>query len=251
LRARRCIPGSSSGCASPPRERGTTARDSIATTSLLETNVKLCGFRISNYHNKVRLVLLEKGIAHEEDDACAPSQEAAFLERSVLGKVPFLEVDGAVLTESDVICEYLEDAHPQRPLLPKDPLARAKVRELNRCIELHVELVARRLYKEAFFGGKVSDETKREVERTLEKGVRALARLARFEPFVAGSMLTLADCAAFVHLPIVSMASKSIYGRDVLEPIAPLKDYLKRLGERECFARVNRDRREATAAMQR
>ncbi|MDT3678714.1 MAG: glutathione S-transferase [Burkholderiaceae bacterium] len=227
------------------------ARDSIATISTMETNVKLCGFRISNYHNKVRLVLLEKGIAHEEDDACKPSQEEAFLERSVLGKVPFLEVDGAVLTESDVICEYLEDAHPQRPLLPKDPLARAKVRELNRCIELHVELVARRLYKEAFFGGKVSDETKREVERTLEKGVRALARLARFEPFVAGSMLTLADCAAFVHLPIVSMASKSIYGRDVLEPIAPLKDYLKRLGERECFARVNRDRREATAAMQR
>src|SRR5690606_34352998 len=69
--------------------RRMAARDSIATTSTMETNVKLCGFRISNYHNKVRLVLLEKGIAHEEDDACAPSQEAAFLERSVLGKVPF------------------------------------------------------------------------------------------------------------------------------------------------------------------
>lgn len=211
--------------------------------------MKLCGFRFSNYHNKVRLVLLEKGIGHDEDDSCIPSQEAAFLERSVLGKVPFLEVDGAVLTESDVICEYLEDAYPQRPLLPKDPLARAKVRELNRCIELHIELVARRLYKEAFFGGAVSDETKREVERTLEKGVRALARLAKFEPYVAGAELTLADCAAFVHLPIVSIATKSIYGRDVLEPVAPLKDYLRMLGARECFARVTRERKEATAAM--
>lgn len=214
-----------------------------------EKSVKLCGFRISNYHNKVRLVLLEKGIAHEEDDAQKPSQEAAFLERSVLGKVPFLEVGDAVITESDVICEYLEDAHPQRPLLPRDPLERARVRELNRYIELHVELVARRLYAEAFFGGKVSDETKRDVERALDKGVRGLARLAKFDPYIAGSGLTLADCAAFVHLPIVSMASKAVYARDVLEPIAPLKGYLKRLGEREAFAQVNRDRREATAAL--
>ncbi len=210
---------------------------------------RLCGFRFSNYHNKVRLVLLEKGIEHDEDASLVPSQEPRFLERSALGKVPFLEVDGVVLTESDVVCEYLEDAYPQRPLLPKDPLERAKVRELNRYLELHLELVARRLYAEAFFGGKVSDGTKRDVERTLEKGVRALARVARFDPYIAGPELTLADCAAFVHLPIVSLASKAIYGRDVLEPIVPLKGYLRMLGERECFARVSRERKEATAAM--
>jgi len=210
---------------------------------------RLCGFRFSNYHNKVRLVLLEKGIEHEEDDSLKPSQEPAFRARSALGKVPFLEVDGTVLTESDVICEYLDEAYPQRPLLPKEPLERAKVRELNRYIELHLELVARRLYAEAFFGGKVSDETKRDVERTLEKGVRSLAQLAKFDPYIAGSQFTLADCAAFVHLPIVSLASKTIYGRDVLEPIGPLKNYLRMLGERECFARVTRERKEATAAM--
>ncbi len=217
--------------------------------STWETNVKLCGFRISNYHNKVRLVLLERGIAHEEDDAQKPSQQADFLERSVLGKVPFLEVGDSVLTESDVICEYLEDAYPQRPLLPRDPLQRAKVRELNRYIELHVELVARRLYRETFFGGKVSDETKREVERALDKGVRGLACLAKFDPYIAGAELTLADCAAFVHLPVVSLASKAAYGRDVLEPIGPLKSYLKMLAERAAFAEVNRGRREAVSAL--
>lgn len=208
---------------------------------------KLCGFRFSNYHNKVRLVLLEKGIEHEEDHSLKPSQEPAFLARSPLGKVPFLEVDGSVLTESDVICEYLDDAYPQRPLLPGDPLERAKVRELNRYIELHLELVARRLYAEAFFGGKVSDGTKRDVERTLEKGVRGLVQLAKFDPYIAGPEFTLADCAAFVHLPIVSLASKAIYGRDVLETVAPLKSYLRMLAERECFAQVTRERREATA----
>ena len=53
--------------------------------------IKLCGFRISNYHNKVRLVLLEKGIAHVEDAHVMPSQKPEFLARSPLGKVPFLE----------------------------------------------------------------------------------------------------------------------------------------------------------------
>ena len=56
--------------------------------------LKLCGFHVSNYHNKVRLALLEKEIAFEEDPGCKPSQEEAFLARSPLGKVPFMEVDG-------------------------------------------------------------------------------------------------------------------------------------------------------------
>ena len=57
--------------------------------------LKLCGFHISNYHNKVRVVLLEKGIAHEEDATCTPSQQPEeFLARTPIGKVPFLELDG-------------------------------------------------------------------------------------------------------------------------------------------------------------
>ena len=39
-------------------------------------------------------------------------------------------------------------------------------------------------------------------------------RLAKFAPFVAGAEFTLADCAAIAHLPVVTMATKHIYGRD-------------------------------------
>ncbi|MGE5128668.1 MAG: glutathione S-transferase family protein [Sphingomonadaceae bacterium] len=210
--------------------------------------LKLCGFHVSNYHNKVRLALLEKGIAFEEDASCAPSQKDEFLARSPLGKVPFVEVNGAVLTESQVICEYLEDTHREKPLYPADPLAKAKVRELIQYIELHMELVARRLYKEYFFGGKVSDETKKEVERDLAKGVRGFATRAKFDPYVAGKDLTLADCAAYVHLPLVSMIGKMAFGRDFLEEF-PVKAYLKMLGERPTFARVSADRKAAVEAM--
>src|SRR5688572_32888671 len=107
--------------------------------------LKLCGFYVSNYHNKIRLALLEKGVPFEEDASCKPSQKDEFLARTPMGKVPFLELDGGRrLAESEVIGEYLEEAFPQKPLLPKDPFERAKVRELLKVLELHVELVARR-----------------------------------------------------------------------------------------------------------
>ena len=210
--------------------------------------IKLCGFRISNYHNKVRIALLERGIPFEEDENVKPSQQDEYLAKSPMGKVPYLIVDGTLLRESGVILEYLEDAYPQKPLLPKDPLARARVRELVVFIELHLELVARRMYRSLGGGKPVSDETREWVGKELTKGVRALKALVKFEPFIAGKELTIADCAAFVHLPLVTLVTKTFFGRDFLEDIPQLKSYLKMLGERPAFARVNEDRKAAGAA---
>lgn len=210
--------------------------------------LKLSGFHVSNYHNKVRLALLEKGIAFEEDANCRPSQKDEWLARSPMGKVPVIEVDGTALAESQAICEYLEDAYPQVPLYPKDPLARAKVRELIAVIELHMELVARRLYGALYFGGQVSEETKKEVERDLAKGVRAFSKLVKFDPYIAGKEFTLADCVAFVSLPLISMTSKLAFGKDALESVPQVKPYLKMLGERPHFRKVHDDRKAATEA---
>jgi glutathione S-transferase len=214
--------------------------------------LKLCGFHISNYFNKVRIAMLEKGLDFELDPSCSPSQKEDFLARTPLGKIPFLEVDGQHLVESQVICEYLEDAYPQKPLYPRDPLARARVRELIAIMELHMELVARRLYRSVFFGGgAASDELKRSVQTELGKGVRALRMRARFDPYIAGPELTLADCAASVHLPIISVATRLAYGQDLLESMPQLKPYLKLVGERPAFRQVHEDRKAAQAAMKR
>jgi glutathione S-transferase len=213
--------------------------------------IKVCGFRVSNYHNKVLIALLEKGVPFEEDCNVRPSQKPEYLALSPMGKVPFMEVGGTGgtrLIESEVILEYLEDAYPQKPLLPKDPLARAKVRELVTVIELHLELVARRLYPAAFFGGTSSDSTKQSVEKDLAKGVRTLKALAQFSPFIAGAEFSLADCAAAVHLPVLTLATKLTYGRDFLEELPQMKAYLKMLGERPAVAKVNADRRAASEA---
>ncbi len=210
--------------------------------------LKLGGFAVSNYYNKVKVALLEKGIPFEEA-FCMTSQEEEYRKRSPMGKVPYLEIDGEFLCESQVICEYLEDRYPDTPLYPKDALERARVRELITTLELHMELVARRLYTQAFFGGTVSDETKQQVEKELAKGVRAFRQLAKFSPFVAGAGLSYADCAAGVHLPLVSLSTKIVYGRDVLDDYAPVRPYLKMLNERPAFKKTNDDRKAATEAM--
>ena len=208
--------------------------------------LKLCGFHISNYFNKVRIAMLEKGVEFELDATCKPSQQEDFLARTPMGKIPFLEVDGAQLAESQVICEYLEERYPQKPLYPRDPLERARVRELITIMELHMELVARRLYPAVFFGrGPAPEELKKSVERDLAKGVRAFRMRAKFDPYVAGAELTLADCAAFVHLPLISLASKHGLGQDILESMPQMKGYIKMLGERPAFHTVNEDRKAA------
>lgn len=204
--------------------------------------LKLCGFTASNYHNKVKFALLEKNIPFEEIITW-PSKEADHLARSPMGKLPFIDIDGHTITESQVIIDYLEDAYPVTPLYPSDPVQRAHVRELIQYMELYLEWPARRLYLEAFFGGKVSDETKAEVKSHLKRGISALVQRLKFAPFILGKELTYADCAAFVHLPTVSQAAKAIYGDDPLADVPGLKEYSSMLRQRPHAITVNNYRK--------
>ena len=210
--------------------------------------LRLCGFAASNYYNQVKLQLLEKQVPFEEEMVLTGSTDPAVLERSPMGKVPFLDTGIGCISESMACAEYIEAQYPQHALLPSDPLAAAKVRELLIYLELHLELVARELYPEAFFGGKVSDGVKERARHLLTRGVAAFSRIAIFKPFVAGDQFSLADCAAVVHLPVVSGASKVIFGEDLLAAM-PVKDYLKAMGERPAVARVNADRKTDTMRM--
>lgn len=214
----------------------------------MTTPITLCGFAVSNYYNKVKLSLLEKNVPFSEA-VVFPSQSDDMLSESPMGKVPFLRTTRGVLSESQVLTEFIEESWPEPPLYPHDAFERARCRELIEHIELHLELPARRLYAEAFFGGAVSEETKKEVLPLLEKGLRSLVRLARFAPFIAGDRFTHADCAAWVHLPLVSQASRKIYQRDLVEELLPqAKAYLKLVGERPHALKVGEDRKAAMDA---
>ena len=210
--------------------------------------ITLCGMPISNYYNKVKLALLEKNIAFNEEVVMTKSTDPEVLVASPLGKIPFIRTAQGGLCESQAILEYLESAYPTPALLPADPFAAAKVREITTYIDLHLELVVRDLYTQAFFGGTVSDGTKARVKTALEKNIAAFKTIAKFAPFVAGDTFTQADCAAYVSLPLVGMATKVVLGEDMLAAAGiDYKTYARMIGERPSAQRVNADRKTSTA----
>ena len=211
--------------------------------------ITLYGITVSNYYNKVKLALLEKGLAFEEHKVRLGAFDAAQLAMSPLGKVPFVRTEQGSLCESQVILEWLEETHPNPPLLPADPFERAKVREIATFMDLHVELVARELYGKAFFGGEISEGNAARVRKLLERNIAAFKGLAKFAPFVAGDRFTMADCSAWVSLPLVSMATRIVYNEDLLANHGiDWKGYAKMVGERPAAQRVTADRKADEAA---
>jgi glutathione S-transferase len=68
--------------------------------------------------------------------------------------------------------------------------------------------------------------------------------LAKFSPYVAGDSFTLADCSAWVSLPLVAMASKSVLGEDLLAAAGvDWKAHAKLVGERPSAQKVSADRK--------
>ena len=205
--------------------------------------IKLHGFPVSNYYNKVKLMLIEHDIEFQEVVNKLPLDEP-LLAQSPAGKVPFIETEQGFLCESEVIVEYLHARYPERGIFPADPWQAAKQRELITVAEMHVELAARELYAEAFFGGKASDEVKASVEKRLRRYLASFKRLAKFAPYVAGEHFSAADAAAWATLPLAAMATQKVCGVDlVAEAGIDWAAYIKLLGERPSVRRVSADRK--------
>lgn len=99
--------------------------------------MKLYSFFNSSTSYRVRIALALKGLPYDyqginlrEGQQCSPAHR----ELSPIGGVPVLETDGAVLTQSLAIIDYLETLHPEPRLIPIDALHRARVLEIANLI---------------------------------------------------------------------------------------------------------------------
>lgn len=97
--------------------------------------MKLIGYFRSSAAFRVRIALNVKGIAVEHSSRHLRKGEQASPDYAAINPqklVPAMVLDsGEVLTQSLAIMEYLEETHPEPPLLPKDPVGRARVRALS------------------------------------------------------------------------------------------------------------------------
>lgn len=208
--------------------------------------VTLYGFDVSNYFNMIKLALAVKGLEYETV-ILYPNQSAEYLTKSPMGKVPALETEHGILTETNVILEYLDDAYPDKPLYPGNAFERAKIRELVKMTELYLELPARRCHSHVFFGQQVHESTKKEVKRALYKGIEGIARIARFGPYLTGSQLTAADIVFLYSADLAAVVASKLFGVDLLELAPGAAELMERLNARADVQKIAQDRKLANA----
>lgn len=202
----------------------------------------LYGFDVSNYFNMIKLALAIKGIEYKTV-ILYPNQSAEYLSKSPMGKVPALETDQGILTETNVILEYLDDNYPDKPLYPGNTFEKAKIKELVKMTELYLELPARRCHPEVFFGQKADELTKKEVKRALCKGMEGIARCAKFSPYLAGEQLTAADLVFLYSADLTSAVAGKLFGLDLLDMAPGAKELMTQLNQREDVMKIANDRK--------
>jgi glutathione S-transferase len=165
----------------------------------------LYGVAVSAFVAKVRVVLDLKGLAFEEKEPPGGYGSDAYRAIVPAGSVPGMVVDGAPLHDSNAIVEYLNEIAPEPPLLPDEPMARAKVRALLGYHDSRVEAAVRVMFplvKGDWRGDRDAvDAAARGVEAALER----MEEMIDPGPYLGGERLCLADCAYPATLQMARM----------------------------------------------
>jgi glutathione S-transferase len=125
--------------------------------------VRIVGSYVSPYVRKVLVVLDLKGLRYEIDPIVPFLGDDRFSQLSPLRRIPVLVDDRVTLTDSTVICEYLEDRYPDPPLFPADAVSRARARWLEEFADTRLgEVLIWRLFNQLvinpFVWGTPTDE---------------------------------------------------------------------------------------------
>ena len=164
--------------------------------------LKLYNYFRSSASYRVRIALALKGLPYDYVPVHllrGDHKQPGFASVSADGMVPLLEDGGQHLSQSMAIIEYLDETHPTPPLLPPDPLGRARVRALAQSVACDIHpLNNLRVLKYLVRELKVSDDAKNEWYRHwCREGLAALERQLERLPastYCHGEAPTLADC---------------------------------------------------------
>lgn len=203
--------------------------------------ITLHGFPASNYYNIVKHVLLYKEVPFQEELIFAGSD--ALLTVSPVGKVPAITTDdGVTLSESSVICDFIEETYPNTPLYPESATERALVRQIMKISELYFELPSRRLIPYVFSGTDAPDTVKAEVRQAIARGIPALNRLCQFSPWIAGETFTMADIYMHYVNVVVKACASTQLDWDVLAEIPGMKEWNETMKQSDIAQKIEADR---------
>lgn len=191
---------------------------------------------LSPFCRKVRLTLAEKRIEVElvEEKYWEPS--ADFLRRNPAGRVPVLRIDNRFYPESQAICEFLEERHPNPPLMPRDPEGRYEVRRLCGWFddkfnaEVTRKVMGERVWKKVMKKGYPDSKTVKEGLGAIKYHLDYMAWLLDQRRWLAGDAMTLADFAAAAHLSCLDYISDVDWDRQ-----AAVRDWYAKIKSRPAF----------------
>jgi glutathione S-transferase len=168
----------------------------------MSAELKVSGVPLSPYAKKVLAVLRLKGMQFTLDPV-TPLEESKtpeFMEKSPLGKIPFIEHGDFVTPDSSVICDYLESIHPESPVYPQEPKQRARALWFEEYADTRLfQVFVGGLFAELVLKPKLlKQDTDQEVVRAaLEEGVPEvctyLEKVLPKEGFLFGEHIQLAD----------------------------------------------------------
>ncbi len=199
---------------------------------------------LSPNSRKVRLMMAEKKLDFEMKVERTWERRDEYLAMNPTGKVPLLvEDDGSVIAESTVICEYLDELHPDPPLIGRGAAARAETRRLvawfdgKFSAEVTDNLIGEKIIKQFLGLGEPSVSAIRAGLANLKTHLDYISWLADSRNWLAGDELSLADLSAAAHLSALD------YLGDVpWEDHARAKEWYARLKSRPSFRPLLKDR---------
>lgn len=198
---------------------------------------------LSPFCRKVRVALKEKNLDFQLRTENLWERRPEFLAMNPAGDVPVLvEEEGQTLSDSDAICEYLEETCPEPPLMPGDATARAEVRRLvawfdvkfNR--EVSDNLIGEKFTKRFLKLGEPDSRALRAGKANIHYHLDYVGWLTERRPWLAGDRFSLADIAAAAHLSALD------YLGDVpWEEHLPAREWYARIKSRPSFRDILAD----------
>ena len=192
---------------------------------------------------KVRVALLEKRLEFDLRAENVWERRDEFLALNPASDVPVLvETDGTALSGSDAICEFLDEVHPEPPLIGHQPIARAEVRRLVHWFdekfnaEVTENLVGEKMTKRYLGKGGPNSKAVRAGHANIHSHLDYIGYLTERRTWLAGDDFSLADIAAAAHLSSIDYLGDVPWAEH-----EEAKDWYARIKSRPSFRSILED----------
>ncbi len=163
--------------------------------------IKVHGAPLSPFVRKVLFTLEYKGLEYENDPVFPGSEDPAFRAISPLGKIPVLEHDDFSTPDSSVICRYLDQVFPERPIYPEDPREQARATWIEEFADTRLVEALGGLFQQNFLRPKLLGEATDEaqvrniIENVLPPVLAYVESIVPEEGTLMGGGVSIADIA--------------------------------------------------------